>query len=183
MMVLLPLFFLTLILTMWMSLKLFCLPKKNGLRSIGWPNHLFFRLTPLQLHGTSTILSNKNLVITTFVMVVFQSLWFFPSHNRFVGSRKNSCPPSTQIFSWKTIKHIYQIYHKTGHTTDRFWHRYDPSPTHSFNANMTQYAFSVNQDSIPSILGAPSTIEDPLWYPDSGATHHVTNDSNIFTNK
>jgi len=63
------------------------------------------------------------------------------------------------------------------------WHIYDPPSTHSFKANITQYAPSVNQDPTPSILGAPSTIEDSLWYPDSGATQHVTNDSNIFTNK
>jgi len=31
---------------------------------------------------------------------------------------------------------------------------------------------------VVSILGTPSTIPDSLWYPDTGATHHITNDSN-----
>jgi len=41
----------------------------------------------------------------------------------------------------------------------------------------------MDYDSTPSILGAPSTIEDPLWYHDTGATHHITKDSNFFTHK
>ena len=35
----------------------------------------------------------------------------------------------------------------------------------------------------PSLLGVPSTVDDPLWYPDSGATHHITNNSSAYTNK
>jgi len=31
-----------------------------------------------------------------------------------------------------------------------------------------------------SILGAPSTVEDPLWYPNSGATHHITNSPFVY---
>jgi len=34
-----------------------------------------------------------------------------------------------------------------------------------------------------SILGTPSTIYDPLWYPYSGTFHHITYDSNNFTAK
>jgi len=33
------------------------------------------------------------------------------------------------------------------------------------------------------ILGAPSTIDDPLWYPDSGVTHHITNSPSFYSNK
>jgi len=41
----------------------------------------------------------------------------------------------------------------------------------------------MDSDSTPSFLGVPSTIEDPLWYPDTGATHHITKDSKFFTHK
>ena len=48
---------------------------------------------------------------------------------------------------------------------------------------MSQSSFSSDDDSAPSILGTPSAIEDPLWYPDSGATNHVTKDPFVFHNK
>jgi len=35
---------------------------------------------------------------------------------------------------------------------------------------------SVVDDDEPSILGTPSTLHDPLWYPDSGASHLFTPD-------
>jgi len=44
-------------------------------------------------------------------------------------------------------------------------------------ANVSQSSFSAGDDY------APSTIEDPLWYPDSGATNHVTNNPSVFHNK
>jgi len=43
--------------------------------------------------------------------------------------------------------------------------------------------FPSHPDEQSSILGAPSTVIDPLWYPDSGASHHITNDSEVFINK
>jgi len=33
----------------------------------------------------------------------------------------------------------------------------------------------------PSILGTPSIVQDPLWYPDTGATHHITHDPSVFS--
>ena len=48
---------------------------------------------------------------------------------------------------------------------------------------MSQHTSTFDNDSAPSILGPPSTIEDPLWYPDTGATHHITKDPKIFTHK
>jgi len=85
-----------------------------------------------------------------------------------------ACPSSYQPSYWHSVKQFCQICHKSGHTTDVYWHRYDPPPTTSFNANVSQHALIFDNDSTPSILGAPSTIEDPLWYPGTGATHHVT---------
>jgi len=147
-------------------------------------------LTPFLLYGLSTILSNEHInpVITTFVVDVFPITLFFSlltialldPEQTFAHLQINSL---LSKLSNTSVKHFCQICHKIGHTADMCWHMYDPPSTHSFNANMTQYAPSADQDSTPSILGAPSTIEDSLWYPNSGATHHVTNDSNIFTNK
>ncbi|XP_068479071.1 uncharacterized protein [Phaseolus vulgaris] len=31
--------------------------------------------------------------------------------------------------------------------------------------------------------GILSSVDDPLWYPDSGATHHITNNSSTYTSK
>ena len=39
---------------------------------------------------------------------------------------------------------------------------YDPLVTESYNANISHYTSPMDYDSTPSILGAPSTIEDPL---------------------
>jgi len=51
------------------------------------------------------------------------------------------------------------------------------------NANFSSFS---SQDCVPndaSILGAPSSMDDPLWYPDSGATHHITNSSFVYSDK
>ena len=40
-----------------------------------------------------------------------------------------------------------------------------------------------NESHASSLLGVPSSVEDPLWYPDSGATHHITNNSSAYTIK
>ena len=32
-------------------------------------------------------------------------------------------------------------------------------------------------------MGTPSNIQDPLWYSDIGATHHITHDRSVFSNK
>jgi len=119
-----------------------------------------------------------------------------PSTYPFRGGRlqhpTGSCPPNPHPpvrsslhhdASWNSAKPICQICHKTGHTADTCWHRYDPPTIHSYNANISHYTSSMDYDSTPSILGAPSTIEDPLWYPDTSVTHHITKDSKFFTHK
>ena len=59
-----------------------------------------------------------------------------------------------------------------GHTALCYWQRYDIDSNTSINANATEIFASANESAEPSILGAPSTVTDPRWYPDSGATHH-----------
>jgi len=106
-----------------------------------------------------------------------------PTDFRTPSLRPHVCSLLHHDASWNSTKPICQICHKTGHTADTCWHRYDPPPTHSYNANISHYTSSMDSDSTSSILGAPSTIEDPLWYPDTGATHHITKDSKFFTHK
>jgi len=99
--------------------------------------------------------------------------------NSFHGSRPIFRPPTP----WNSTKPHCQICHKQGHTTDTCWHKYDPPVNSSYNVNLSQSSFSADNDCAPSILGAPSTIGDPLWYPDSGATNHITKDSSVFHTK
>ena len=95
--------------------------------------------------------------------------------NRFTNTRIPNNNASNFNMPWHTVKHSFQICVKIGHTALRCWHRYDQSEQNSFTANMSQ--FPSHPDEQSSILGAPSTVTDPLWYPDSGASHHTTNDS------
>jgi len=37
--------------------------------------------------------------------------------------------------------------------------------------------------STASLLHVPSSVDDPLWYPNSGATHHITNNSSVYSDK
>jgi len=48
-------------------------------------------------------------------------------------------------------------------------------------ANTSQFSTQSFNDGEPSILVTPFIIEDPLWYPDSGASHHMTYDPTLFT--
>jgi len=105
------------------------------------------------------------------------------SVHSFSGSRPITRPCFRHPTPWNSIKSYCQICHKQGHTANTCWHRYDPSTNYSFTANVSQSSFSIGDDSTPSILGAPSTIKDPLSYPDSEATDHVTNDPSVFHNK
>jgi len=63
------------------------------------------------------------------------------------------------------------------------WHRYDNDISSLINANTSQCYSVTNEKYEPSPLGTLSTLSDPLWYLDSGVTHHITNDSNAFTKK
>jgi len=82
--------------------------------------------------------------------------------NSFFGPRPTTRPSFHSPAHWNPIKQYRQICHKPGHTADTCSHRYDSPNNHSFTANVSQYYFSANDDSTPSILGVPSIIEDPL---------------------
>jgi len=61
------------------------------------------------------------------------------------------------------------------------WFRFDQSYSSPVSANSTQLTPFEDADS--SILGMPSTVHDPLWYLDSGATHHLTHDTQNLAQK
>jgi len=47
----------------------------------------------------------------------------------------------------------------------------------------TSFFQPIPKDPEPSILGPPFAVSDPLWYPDTGATHHIMHNSAAFSKK
>jgi len=91
--------------------------------------------------------------------------------------------PTQSSNSWSMAPITCQICKKTGHSVEHCWHRYDQSASQSPSAHFSQLSISENASSTASLLGAPSSVDDPLWYPDSGATHHITNNSSVYSDK
>ena len=107
-----------------------------------------------------------------------------PSYS--TGSRSSFRAPFTQTQSsnsWSTTSITCQICKKTGHSAEHCWHMYDQSASQFPSANFSQLSFSENASSTASLLGAPSSVDDPLLYLDSGATHHITNNSSVYSDK
>ena len=147
------------LLTNW---NLYSSLKKKGLRninsfripsfkSIRFPRN-GFHLAPPRI---PIVTPNPTVVVIVRVVHRIQPLCLLPI----------SRSPFRHPTPWNSSKPQCQICHKQGHTGDTCWRRYDPPTASSFNANISQSSISVGDDSSPSILGAPSTIEDPLWYP------------------
>ena len=97
------------------------------------------------------------------------------------GRHSNYRPSHTE--SWVSLRPVCQICKKHGHSADVCWQRYHPSSSNNMTANYSSFS---SQDCVPSdasMLDAPSSMDDPLWYPDSGATHHITNSSSVYSDK
>jgi len=58
---------------------------------------------------------------------------------------------------------------------------YDQQSSSQITVNVSQTPSSITGDMKSSILDTPSMVDDPLWYPDSEASHHITNNVNLFT--
>ena len=82
--------------------------------------------------------------------------------------------------SWKPNRVRCQLCSKIGHHALHCWHWTGKSSSSKVIANTSQFSTLSLDDGEPLILGTPSTIEDPLWYPNSGASHHMTHDSTLF---
>jgi hypothetical protein len=59
---------------------------------------------------------------------------------------------------------VCQVCHKPGHVALQCYHRFDNT-----------YQFD-NSPQMQALLATPQQTQDSNWYPDSGATHHVTSD-------
>lgn len=62
-----------------------------------------------------------------------------------------------------------QVCNKYGHTAVTCYHQFD----HAYQAPSKQ--------KMAALIAHPSTINDPAWYPDSGATNHLINDITSMT--
>ncbi|WVZ09388.1 hypothetical protein V8G54_013918 [Vigna mungo] len=99
-------------------------------------------------------------------------------------NRNNSSFKNQQSTTKRTLqetlgnsKNQCEICNKFGHTTTTCWLKFEYDFQPSISANQSQLCSSEIQDDTPSILGMPSILSDPLWCPNSGATHHITPDS------
>jgi hypothetical protein len=66
--------------------------------------------------------------------------------------------------SYNSNRPVCQVCHKPGHTALQCYHRFDNSYTVESNPPMQ------------ALLATPQQTPDYNWYPDSGATHHITHD-------
>ena len=96
---------------------------------------------------------------------------FSRSQNFSHGSRISR---SQTYGSWNSSKPTCQVCEKYGHAALQCWQWYDHKPNPPPRANISQFLISDTESNDASLLGINSTIEDPLWYPDTGTTHHVT---------
>uniref|UniRef100_A0A2N9F0Q1 Uncharacterized protein n=1 Tax=Fagus sylvatica TaxID=28930 RepID=A0A2N9F0Q1_FAGSY len=67
-------------------------------------------------------------------------------------------------YSHSSNRPFCQVCNKPGHIALQCYHRFD---------NTYQYD---NSSQMQALLATPQQTTDPNWYPDSGATHHVTSD-------
>lgn len=87
-------------------------------------------------------------------------------------------------FSYNKI--VCQLCGRSGHTVHKCYHRFDPSFSGTTNVNHPGQSSDYNRStttSSPNTMQAllttpPTFVEDTCWFPDSGATNHVTNDLN-----
>uniref|UniRef100_A0A803Q5I3 GAG-pre-integrase domain-containing protein n=1 Tax=Cannabis sativa TaxID=3483 RepID=A0A803Q5I3_CANSA len=68
-----------------------------------------------------------------------------------------------------------QICHKFGHLAKQCFYRFDKSFTGP--ESFVNFPVTANIAEMSSAFATPKTIQDDNWYPDSGASHHLTPDS------
>lgn len=93
------------------------------------------------------------------------------------GGRNNSQGYKVNWNSGNTLKPQCQVCGKTGHTALTCWHRFDQEFTSDSSSSHT------NQSPISAMAATSCTAFDPQWYPDSGATDHITPDENNLVHK
>ena len=85
--------------------------------------------------------------------------------------------------AWNNSKIFCQVCGKPGHTALHCWRWYDYQPQPPPHAHVSHFSDSDHASNEASLLGVQSTVDDPLLYPDSGATHHVTKESTVYSSK
>jgi len=98
----------------------------------------------------------------------------FSRSQSFARGSRISC--SQARGSWTSSKPTCQVCGKYGYAALQCWQWYDHKPNPPPRANFSQFSISDTEPNDASLLGIHSTTENPLWYPNSGATHHVTKD-------
>jgi len=96
---------------------------------------------------------------------IFLAPWHLKNPQNDITHFKNLYNRGGYMFS----KQFYQIYGKPSHTFVQCWHMYDEPISY-----MSQFSSLANYNFESSIMDTHSTIEDPLWYPHNGVSHHIT---------
>ena len=80
------------------------------------------------------------------------------------GHGRGSSKSSSNLFSFGTPHVVCQVCNKPGHATISCYHRFD----RSYQADPPAIA--------QAFYSSPSTIQEDNWYPNTGASHHLTLD-------
>ncbi|KAF7841660.1 Retrovirus-related Pol polyprotein from transposon TNT 1-94 [Senna tora] len=85
--------------------------------------------------------------------------------------QQNNNRPQCQLCGWQ------------GHVAMTCFHRFDQSFTAATRAQV-QPPFRPNSNTpVEALIAAPETLYDAAWYPDSGASNHITNDASNLQNQ
>jgi hypothetical protein len=93
-----------------------------------------------------------------------QSTNFSPNRGRNTFQQHKGRGRGRSNYSHSSNRPFCQVCNKPGHIALQCYHRFD---------NTYQYD---NSSQMQALLATPQQTTDPNWYPDSGATHHVTSD-------
>ena len=90
----------------------------------------------------------------------------YPSNRggRFSSNNHRGRGRGRQNFSYSSNRPVCQVCQKPGHVALQCYHRFDNTYTYESTPQMQ------------ALFATPNYSQDPNWYPDSGATHHLTHD-------
>ncbi|KAF7809814.1 Retrovirus-related Pol polyprotein from transposon TNT 1-94 [Senna tora] len=91
--------------------------------------------------------------------------------------------------TWNGQRSHCQVCGRTGHLAVNCYHRYDQSYTEAtlqqaLNSQQPRPSYvNANNPPMEAMIAAPETLFDANWYPDSGASNHVTNTATNLHNR
>uniref|UniRef100_A0A2N9FE22 Reverse transcriptase Ty1/copia-type domain-containing protein n=1 Tax=Fagus sylvatica TaxID=28930 RepID=A0A2N9FE22_FAGSY len=83
---------------------------------------------------------------------------------RFSSNNHRGRGRGRQNYSYSSNRPVCQVCQKPGHVALQCYHRFDNTYTYESTPQMQ------------ALFATPNYSQDPNWYPDSGATHHLTHD-------